>query len=106
MELIKDNKLEGSRKLLTHSEATGYSAFFSDNHDGVVVGKLKEVTCKGKTSTRVDKASYHKDVRRALVKLAEIEAEAGFTEGSLGSYIKMYDKSLEGFLSEVAQNNK
>ena len=101
MELIKDTEVGASRKLLTHSTETGYSAFFSDNHDGVVVGKLKEVVHKGKPSVRVDKASYHKDVRRALVKLAELEAQEGFTEGSIGSYIKMYDKALEGFLSEI-----
>ena len=101
MELIKEEVEIGGRKLLTHSAETGYSAFFSDNHDGVVVGKLREVVHKGKRSVRVDKASYHKDVRRALVKLAELEAEAGFTEGSIGSYIKLYDKALEGFLSEI-----
>ena len=102
MERIKEEvEVTGKRKALTYSEATGFYALFCENHDGVVVARIKETVNKGKNSTRLDKPSYHKDVRRALVKLAELEAQAGFTEGNLGEYIKMYDKALEGFLSEI-----
>jgi hypothetical protein len=102
MEQIKDTELMGTRKLLYHSTETGYSAFFTQGHNGVVVGKIREIITKeGKRTSRVDDPSYHKDMPRACVKLAEIEAEAGYTEGSLSDYVKVFKNSLDRFLSEI-----
>jgi hypothetical protein len=106
MELIRDTELMGTRKLLHHSTETGYSAFFTQGHNGVVVGKIREIISKGQRTSRVDDPSYHRDAPRAYIKMAEIEAEVGFTEGSVRSYAEVFNNSLDRFLSLIAQNNK
>ena len=93
MERIKEEVDAGSRKILTHSERTGYCALFTPAHDGVVVAKIKESIDKhGKKVVRLDNPSYHIDKDSAIEKMCKIAAEKFFIEGSLNSYLQEKEK--------------
>lgn len=110
MELIKEELSVKGRKVMFTSETTGFSAFISPAHNGVVVAKLTEDNdgaIRGATSP-----TYHQDVPRAILHMSRLEADAGFVGGDMETrmetWLEIYNNSNEALIAkfeDIHNNN-
>jgi len=101
MEQIKEELSVRGRKVIFTSEATGFSAFITPAHNGVAVAKL--IKDNEGAVRRAERPTYHEDVPRAIMKMSRLEADAGFVDGDLESWLKIYNTSNERLIAEFEQ---
>jgi len=100
MRQIKEELSVRGRKVMFTSK-TGFSAFITPSHNGVAVAKLMRDN-EGVVRS-AERPTYHQDVPRAIMRMSRLEADAGFVEGEMGTWLKIYNESNERLIAKFEE---